>query len=278
MADRAWVSAHVFYSDPLDPLLRKAIRPLVTELAGSGLVDGWFFLRYWEGGPHVRLRLRPTGDPGPVREAVKVHCGLYLSEHPATTPVAPDGYATAAAAMARYEHRDEPPEPLRETNSVAFIDYRPEHDRYGSGPALAAVERHFVESSTIALALVPADRQARRTAAFCAILLAHRLCPPVAAAPAWAGRYDAHRLPRIGAAMRDLADGATRPGSLTAWRDSIVGLRDAVRGTVTGADRAAEVVDTCVHLFCNRLGVTLPEEAYLRSLAARTAAELSGRE
>lgn len=266
MAERSWVSAHVFYSDPLEPLLCGAVRPLVTELGERGLVDGWFFLRYWEGGPHLRLRLLPTGDAGPVRDAITIHCGRYLREHPATTPVPPDGYAVAAAALARYEHRTQPLQPLRDNNSVHFVDYRPEHDRYGTGAHLAAVERHFAESSTIALALMTAGPEARRTAAFCAMLVAGSLSPPMPVAPVDETRY---------ARQRDtLLRLARRTGTMRAWRDSLLALRDAL----SGQERAATVLDTGVHLFCNRLGVTLPEEAYLRSLAARTAAELSGKE
>lgn len=266
MADRAWVSAHVFYSDPLEPLLCEAVRPLVAELDESGMVDGWFFLRYWEGGPHVRLRLLPAGAAGPVRDAITVHCGRYLRDHPATTHVPADGYAASAAAMARYEHRAEPPGPLRDNNSVHFVEYRPEHDRYGTGAHLAAVERHFVESSTIALALLPAGPEARRAAAFCAMLVAASISPPMPVTPADDDTFAPQR--------ETLLRLARRTGTMRAWRDSLVALREAL----SGEDRAATVIDTGVHLLCNRLGVTLPEEAYLRSLAARTTAELSGKE
>jgi Lantibiotic biosynthesis dehydratase C-term len=50
-------------------------------------------------------------------------------------------------------------------------------------------------------------------------------------------------------------------------RDALTPYQDAVR--------APAVVDTCVHLFCNRLGVSLPDEGYLRYLAARTTVDLA---
>ena len=60
MADRDWISAHVFYSDGLDRLLTEAVRPLVGELIAARLVRAYFYLRYWDGGPHLRLRVLPA--------------------------------------------------------------------------------------------------------------------------------------------------------------------------------------------------------------------------
>jgi thiopeptide-type bacteriocin biosynthesis protein len=43
-----------------DKILRETIRPLTEELAASGAIDRWFFVRY--GDPHWHLRLRFHGD------------------------------------------------------------------------------------------------------------------------------------------------------------------------------------------------------------------------
>jgi Lantibiotic biosynthesis dehydratase C-term len=273
-----WVSAHVFHAGPLDGLLTGAVRPLVTELVDGGLVDGYFFLRYWEGGPHLRLRLRPTSGAAtdPVRAAVTARCTRYLAAHPSARPVPEAEYAAAAARLARQERRDTYTESLYPNDSVHFVGYRPEHDRYGTGASLAAVERHFVESSRIALALVTTtDRPARQTAAFGALLLARSVGPPRPEPGAGPDeRYAAQRdrLLRLGSMLRRRT--AAGSGSLAAWRRSL----ETLDGALAGTDRRAEVIDTCAHLFCNRLGVALPEETHLRYLAARTSADLAGRE
>jgi hypothetical protein len=265
MADRRWISAHVFHSDPLDPLLHKAIRPLVAELLADGLVERYFFLRYWEGGPHVRLRLLPTTGAVPerIRQTVAQRCTAYLRGHPSTAVPAP-GYAAVAAQLARAEGLTGYTTTLYPNDSVQFIEYRPEHHRYGTGARLAAVERHFTESSRIAFALLAGSREARYTAAFCAMLLTGGTGRPVPDE-----RYAAQRqrLLRLGRAMRAPADGA-----LPAWRDSVTVLRGDLE------DDPETIIDTCLHLFCNRLGVTVPDEVHLRYLAACTAAELAGEE
>jgi thiopeptide-type bacteriocin biosynthesis protein len=310
MADRDWISAHVFYSDGLDRPLTETVRPLVSELIEDRLVRAYFYLRYWDGGPHLRLRLLPararTHDQ--VREIVATHCETYLRRYPSTTPVDATEYAASARRLARRERLPSYAETPYPNNSVQFIAYRPEHDRYGTGDCLNAVEEHFADSSQIALALVSAGATpaARETAGFCAAMLAMLLRPHgarVGAAPAahylhdLAERYASQRdrLLNLGEAMRRLASGTDAAasgtdaaasgtdaaasgrvpasGALAAWRDSIATLYDALapHRELVNVDA---VVDTCVHLFCNRLGVSLTEEDYIRYLAARTAADL----
>lgn len=298
MADREWVSAHLFHSGDLDRLLTEAVHPLVGELVHSGLVRDWFFLRYWEGGPHLRLRLLPAthGARDAVRDVVAERCGWHLRRYPSTRAPDPVRYRELAARLARVEGLASHTATLYPDNSVQFLEYRPENDRYGTGACLHAVERHFADSSGIALALVSAGTgpAGRSTAAFCAAMLAHLLCPapvpgpagpPVPgpagppAGPAVPDAYPAQRerLLGLGAAMRRIAAGERSAGGLALWRDSLVALRAALAPYRAEVDPPA-VADACVHLFCNRLGVTLPEEAHLRYLVARTLADPPGEE
>jgi thiopeptide-type bacteriocin biosynthesis protein len=55
-----WISLHVFYTGPLDRVITEAVGSLVGTFTSKGSIDGYFFLRYWESGPHLRLRLHPT--------------------------------------------------------------------------------------------------------------------------------------------------------------------------------------------------------------------------
>jgi len=167
---------HAFHHGDLDVLLLDGVRPLLDELRRRGLIDASFFLRYWDGGPHLRVRLRATvDDAAPVRELALRRLRSYLAAHPAPQAAdgALDGYAELAAGFARAEGMAEfLPRPLP-NNTVHAIAYRPETGRYGHGPSLDAVERHFAESSRIALGLVAAGTTSgqRHTAALAALLL-----------------------------------------------------------------------------------------------------------
>jgi thiopeptide-type bacteriocin biosynthesis protein len=66
--DGKWVSLHVFYSGDADPMMVEAVRPLVARLREDGLIEAWFFIKYWKGGPHLRLRFKPVSAE--VREEV----------------------------------------------------------------------------------------------------------------------------------------------------------------------------------------------------------------
>lgn len=290
-----WVSAHVYYSDQLDPLLVEAVAPLVRELAGAALSSGFFFVRYWDGGPHLRLRCRAAPERHAAVEArIADRIGRFLARRPAAARVDEADYRRYAAALARAEGMAGQPARPQPNNSLAFVRYRPEHDRYGQGASIAAVERHFEDSSEIVLGLLvaglaPADRA---TAALAMVLLAwfvagfdparaERLAAWLAdhgaAAPAPGGpreplRRFAGRMRALSARSGELAGS----GSLLAWARSVRSLHDALAATLDRTEHRtpSSVVDTCAHLACNRLGLSVEEERRIRYLAAHALCEL----
>ena len=55
--NHSWLSLHFFHHGDLDRLLVECVGPLVLALKREGAIAESFFLRYWNGGPHIRLRL-----------------------------------------------------------------------------------------------------------------------------------------------------------------------------------------------------------------------------
>jgi thiopeptide-type bacteriocin biosynthesis protein len=181
MRDTDWVSAHLFHRGDLDRLLTECVAPLVAELDTE--VTGWFFLRYWEGGPHLRLRLRPRRPEHTeqIRQVVLEHGGRYLTAHPSPpAPYAREQYQATAARLATAERMASHDTLLRPDDTVEFIDYRPEYDCYGQPRALTAAEEHFVTSSTIALEVIRsgAPEQTRRAVALAMLMLTLTVCEP----------------------------------------------------------------------------------------------------
>lgn len=267
--NRRWASVHAFHHGDLDRLLVDGVRPLLAELGGEGLVERSFFLRYWDGGPHVRLRLRPasTVDVDEIERRALAALRRYLAEHPAPDSDAITEYDRYAPTLAAREGVTEFLRRPLPNNSVHVIPYRPETDRYGDGESLAAAERHFAESSRIALGLIAAgaNRGQRHTTALCAIMLgwlAVGVRPPISADRGLDERYLAGRgvLRTLTDRVAAIADGtSTLPasGALTAWWRSI------------DAEPVRRVADLCAHLLCNRLGLTYSDERTVRQLAAR---------
>ncbi len=56
-----------------DRLLLTYVEPMVRRATGTGLVSEWFFIRYSDGNPHVRVRLRAPGKRFSARAASIVH-------------------------------------------------------------------------------------------------------------------------------------------------------------------------------------------------------------
>ncbi|GAA3346696.1 hypothetical protein GCM10020358_58670 [Amorphoplanes nipponensis] len=289
MREPPWVSAHLVHGGDLDALLVS----VVTAVHASGLAGDLFFLRYWEGGDHVRLRVRPaagaTADD--LCALLTEHGRRHFAAHP-STPADPDQYARQARALGALE-RLPTWEPVQLPNdTVVFRPYVPEYDRYGRGAAMDAVERHFVESSRIALAVLAArpDPDRRQTAALSFLLVSASAgvgtgdaAPPreqalrdLAERAAFARRYERQRgkLIELQRRMAAVATGPARTtGVLAAWHRSLTTLRDRLDAAGADPPRVTAILDTCGHLLCNRLGLTLAEEAYVRYLAGRLPAD-----
>jgi thiopeptide-type bacteriocin biosynthesis protein len=284
------VSAHLFHQGDLDDL----ILTVTGAVTRSGLVRDLFFLRYWEGGDHVRLRMWPhrAADGPRVRALVVERCIDYFGHRPSRQRLTQAGYAEQARLLAGHETRTDYTRHLQPNDTVAFVPYRPEYRRYGTGAAMAAVERHFAASSRIALGVLatrPA-REARDTVAWSVLLLTWLLGgapagargalptirPGTAAGEAvvfpdtFADAYERQR-DRLGVLADRLRGFVAQPptgtGVLAEWIRTVRELRAALDD-----DRAGEILDTCAHLFCNRLGVSIVDEGYLRYLAVRTVA------
>jgi hypothetical protein len=310
---RDWVGAHVFHRGDQGLLVSRAVAPLCEELVRAGQVDGWFFLRYWEGGPHVRLRLLTKAPVADVRAAVARTCAQHLADHPSPPDDWSQGVYEATARrraegerLARWDRR------LRAVDTVEFIAYEPEHHAYGDGRALRAVEGHFTDSSRIAVHLLSAPPDRRAGAALAMLTLALAVCEPDLDRAA--DRFAAVRTRQPSPLYRDRRDDLldqtrklwahassdpadlTHTDVLTAWWLSIRALHAtltvlrargdfapvAALSPFAGLARTLRpddpvvpyVVLRCAHLLCNRLGLSAATEARLASLTARTLSEL----
>lgn len=295
-----WISAHIFHAGDLDALITGVAAPLVTDLAPAG----FFFLRYWEGGPHLRLRLRPAepAHAAQVTGELARRAGQYLRAHPSAPDITPDQYARLAARRAAGERLASHDSRLHANDTVELIAYQPEYHAYGNQVCMDAVERHFTESSRLALTVLsgqvlPGQRAAATFAALTITLAACQADParlpsaelPAAAADSYRdSREDLHREAR---ALWHSAAGHP----LAAWSHSVHALRDRLTdagcapedpgspaaflaGAVPAAGRpVADVLLRCTHLFSNRIGLAPAAEYRIVLLTARILSELAAK-
>ena len=60
---RGWLSAHLYFNGSLygkegDDLITQLAVPFAESCLMRGIADRYFFVRYYDPGPHIRLRLR----------------------------------------------------------------------------------------------------------------------------------------------------------------------------------------------------------------------------
>lgn len=298
---RSWVSVHLFSQRSPDRLLAELVTPIVDGLRSSQAISEYFFIRHWQGGPHVRLRLLPA-DPdtaAAVCADVLRRSRRFFAAHPSTAALDQAGYDRMVTALSAVEP-DIEPLPLQPNDSATCFPYRPEYHKYGVPPVLHAVERHFTQSSDLVLEVlrreVPPER--RRVLAFAALIsgqgevgsgwrdLAGRLHDGARAWDAVTGlgteslharvaqtyRSQREQLREVATLMWDPATPSVPDPFLQGWRDSMYELRGAL--TALAHPDPAFALENCNHLICNRLGVGLRDEWFLRALAAHVAADL----
>lgn len=107
-----------------DMVLAEVIAPVIVELRARGIIRGWFFIRYGDPDPHLRVRL--LGDPGRL-------CAEGLPEmHRRLKPLLQNG------SLWRVE----------------LCTYQREVDRYGGPHNIERAERLFELDSEVALAII----------------------------------------------------------------------------------------------------------------------------
>jgi thiopeptide-type bacteriocin biosynthesis protein len=268
MPDPAWLSVYV-HGDDLTALLRSGIRPFVEET--RALCERFFFIRYWEGGPHIRLRMRPAD--GVELEVLRSRV---------------DGAF----------------------GTVVHAPYEPELERYGGTQRMEIAERQFEASSRAVLTVLdddwPYDKVLGTAITMHAALaaaagwsrgeaaaffrraiagLAHWLVGPQPSAEAmqellgaFAVRFTPQREALRGHVdavwQAVLADDCADVPWVAAWTTEMRAVLAELRGTFGGSlDPAFAILVSYLHMTNNRLGVSNRDEAYLSYLLAASLAE-----
>jgi thiopeptide-type bacteriocin biosynthesis protein len=247
---KSWVSLHVYYNKDPRELLTECVGPLLDELRGAAILERAFFIRYFEGGSHVRLRLLPSAaGAAPELEArARSAIGAYLTRRPSLLgspdPFMPPMFSRwfeleYGADRLREVYGPEGRIPFFPNNSIRSVEYRPEYGRYGGAAGVDLAERHFETSSNVALGcLREANAHVR------SILLGHAiqlmqiallvLLRDEAAMREFLSRYEAHWI-----ASYEVAEPDGRPQLEPKYRRLAAGLaaryREACRTVAEGA-------------------------------------------
>lgn len=141
-----WISVHLFVDEAVDTALGR-VEEMLCSAVESGDVSAFFFIHYWEGGPHLRVRCRGR-PPGVLRTEAQL---LGLARSHGTRSLEFSGITAAVTQP-----------------------YVRELVRYGGERCIGLCEAHFMVSSVVALELARL-RVAATTAAVDQFLLGRAL-------------------------------------------------------------------------------------------------------
>jgi thiopeptide-type bacteriocin biosynthesis protein len=141
---KTWLASYLFYNEPWEGFLKDAVFPFVNNILEEELAESYFFIRYWERGPHIRLRF--YGDGHNMDNVVKPRIKEYFDDY----------FLKFASTRKDPEVMSSLPEDQQwfSNNSVQFIPYEPETERYGGDPAIRVAEEQFRLSSDTILSII----------------------------------------------------------------------------------------------------------------------------
>ncbi len=277
-ADARWTSWHLHLSTlgtrASDDVIRHAVGPAVDALS-----TGWFFVRYWQFGPHVRLRVANLTPDDESRLEALLQSSVAGLAVTAGAPLTAEQYLQAAAPLAAAG------EGGRELDTgelwpagVYRQRYQPEVARYGGAALIAESEALFQRSSELALAFLRLDPPEsarsglglRATQAALAVVGGEeerrRLCQRAAAGwQAWADRAGVGKLPA--ASYQAPTEVRDPPAPVTRWAGQLGRSMTTWRAEV-GEEMAERILQSHIHMLHNRLGLNVAQEQiHYRALA-----------
>lgn len=306
-----WHSTHLYIDvsrgmEEYEFALANLVEPFVRICEASGWIDRFFFIRYSEGGHHVRLRLHGRGkDVGSeLRSALASLVSLK----------SPEGSPNVS---------QKPHSPQVQLTKVNWIPYEPEFDRYGGVDGVAVAERFFHLSSETTFALLRDgshhdDSTRLGRALLCMVVLSQVFCGNrETSAEFFDGYYRSYR--KVPVSERD-EDGSLQDAFESAYSSQAANLsayvcdawnrldcgeslsptldeyctglrtikdelerllrlqRLVVGRVVLNGWRSVlqAIVPSYMHMMNNRLGVPIPVESYLGYMVAQVLSDSSG--
>jgi hypothetical protein len=290
-AGSRWESWHLHVDSlapqALETALLSVLAPALSELAGpDGGVPPWFFIRYWQGGPHLRLRVADCTAAQRDRLVDRLRAGLATVNAgiAGSERISQASYLAAAVPISALGQHGpaEPVEPLLPAG-VHRVGYQPEYSRYGGADLIAVTEQLFHASSVVTL------RACRQRASF-AQHVADGLESMAATLSAWPG----DRL----TLLRAVTDGwapwvADQSATIARFAELAGPNRSALHRLAAGAPsrwspwtrrlaaatqlwidrhgipKAAQIVGSHLHMTQNRLGVGGAREGIIAATLLR---------
>lgn len=140
-----WLCAHLYYSSNHNKFLVEAVKPFVEHALKCSLAENYFFIRYWEKGPHIRLRFLSSkaNSKHDLKQKLYDHFNKYFELYPSSHYVNSSVYEKNLSDGKVFPD-----------NSIQFIEYEPELERYGGNAGMSISEKQFYSCSNTVLRIL----------------------------------------------------------------------------------------------------------------------------
>lgn len=300
----AWLSVHVFYHSEQDELLIRCISPLAETLKSQGLVSKIFYLRHWQGGPHLRLRLHIDNYDNwdTCLQATYEKLSGFLERYPSHSLIGNDTYHEMEQQLGKLENLSTNNTTLYPNNSIKIETYKPEIEKYGGVKGIAIAEDLFSESTLLSLRLLDSlngSREKKIGQGFIMLIIGalafgipavempaflswyqdiwSRYVPPQSRLN-WEARLKSNH-ERLEEWTRAIIYGRfTMKPIILAWKQAIESasaalifegeeVLDAIKEPLDAKHKKLYLLINYLHTHNNRLGILVTEEAYLGFLS-----------
>ncbi|MBA4536694.1 hypothetical protein H1Z61_05930 [Bacillus aquiflavi] len=143
-----WKSYHIFIHDMTyhDRFIKQTLKSFVEDQHNA--IEQYFFIRYWQGGPHIRFRFRSRVQEK-MRELLGTYVDAFLESYEPSFVLTKDSYYEQHS----FDGVKPPKEELYwvEDRVIKEIPYVPEYERYGGEEAIPYSEQLFQVSSSLAM-------------------------------------------------------------------------------------------------------------------------------
>lgn len=138
--DIKWIGAHLYYNEHINTFLHKAVYPFACQMLDSKIALQFFFIRYFDLGYHIRLRFKGEQNKlhGQLKPKLEEFFNTYMGLYP--------------SMRANVNNSSFYP-----NNSIQWVDYEPEIERYGGYQVLPYCELYFQASSFAVLRIMQAQ-------------------------------------------------------------------------------------------------------------------------
>ena len=157
--DHTWLYVRIYCHPKMsDDIILHILRPVEKELRKRGLITQFFFIRYIEGGYHLRVRFYGTRQA--LLHSSRTYINTQISQFFAQCGnVIDEPYDQGPDGMDDAQWQPwQPHKVQRPMPSYEYDRYDPETDRYGGPDGLLISEQHFQQSSYTAFRILEHER------------------------------------------------------------------------------------------------------------------------